>query len=100
MAKSRVAPLKKINLTTARAHGARLAKFLSQALKFRYPDMKIKLWSDSEIVLHWLSSSKLLKQFVANRTKESLFPMQCWNHCPTSDNPADIPTRGINAKQL
>ena len=64
--------------------------------------MKIKLWSDSEIVLHWLSSSKPLKQFVANRTKEikSMFPMPCWNHCPTSDNPADLLTRGINAKQL
>ena len=64
MAKSRVAPLKKLTLPQlelmAALTGARLAKFVSAALKSRYPGMKIKLWSDSEIVLHWLSSSKPL----------------------------------------
>lgn len=62
----------------------------------------VKLWSDSEIVLHWLSSCKPLKQFVANRVKEikATFAMPHWNHCPTADNPADLLTRGINAQQL
>ena len=106
MAKSRVAPLKKLTLPQlelmAALTGARLASFVSQALKSRYPNLKVKLWSDSEIVLHWLSSSKPLKQFVANRTKEikGMFPIPYWNHCPTADNPADFLTRGISAEQL
>ena len=106
MAKSRVAPLKKLTLPQlelmAALTGARLASFVSQALKSRYPNLKIKLWSDSEIVLHWLSSSKRLKQFVANRTKEikGMFPIPYCNHCLTADNPADFLTRGISAEQL
>ncbi|XP_044167551.1 uncharacterized protein LOC122951619 [Acropora millepora] len=106
MAKSRVTPLKKLTLPQlelmAALPGARLASFVSQALKSRYPNLKVKLWSDSEIVLHWLSSSKPLKQFVANRTKEikMMFPLPYWNHCPTADNPAAFLTCGISAEQL
>lgn len=106
MAKSRTAPLKKLTLPQlelmAALIGTRLANFVYHALKPRYPNLKIKLWSDSEIVLHWLHSKKPLKQFVENRTREikSLFPVADWNHCPTNDNPADLLTRGINAEQL
>ena len=103
MAKSRVAPLKKLTLPQLELMAALTgASFVSQALKSRYPNLKVKLWSDSEIVLHWLSSSKPLKQFVANRKKEikGMFPIPYWNHCPTADNPADFLTRGISAEQL
>ena len=106
MAKSRVSPLKKLTLPQlelmAALTGARLASSVSQALKSRYPNLKVKLWSDSEIVLHWLSSSKPLKQFVANRIKEikGMFPIPYWNHCPTANTPADFLTRGISAEQL
>ena len=106
MAKSRVAHLKKLTLPQlefmAALTGARLGSFVSQTLKSRYPNLKVQLWSDSEIVLHWLSSSKPLKQFVANRIKEikGMFSIPHWNHCPTADNPADLLTRGISANQL
>ena len=101
MAKSRVACLKKLTLPQlqlmAALNGARLASFVSQAFK-----SEVKLWSDSEIVLHWLPSSKPLKQFVANPTKEikGMFPIPYWNHCPTADNPAGFLTCGISAEQL
>ena len=82
--------------------GARLANFVSSALKSRYPNLKVKLWSDSEIVLHWLCSNKQLKLFIGNRTGEikSLFPLSAWNHCPTNENPAHLLTRGTNTTQL
>ena len=82
--------------------GARLPNVLSRALKPRYPNLKVKLWSDSEIILHWLRSIKQLKPFIGNRTREikSLFPLWEWNHCPTNENPADLLTRGINTTQL
>ena len=71
-AKSRVALLKKLTLPQlefmAALTGARLASSVYETLKSSYPNLKVKLWSDSGIVLHWLSSSKPLKQFVANST--------------------------------
>ena len=81
---------------------ARPAHFVSGALKSRFPSLTVKLWSDSEIVLHWLLGTKPLKQFIANRTQEikNLFPVAVCSHCPTHDNPADMLTRGINATQF
>lgn len=98
-------PLKVVNLPQlellAALVGARLANFLSRALKPRYPNLKVKLWSYSEIVLHWLPINKQLKPFIGNHTREikSLFPLSVWNHCPTNENPADLLIRGINTTQ-
>ena len=106
MAKSRVAPLKELTLPQlelmAALIGTRLANFVSCALKPRYPNLKVKLWTNSEIVLHWLHSTKTLKPFIGNRTKEikNLFPVSLWSHCPTNDNPADLLTRGISATEF
>ena len=82
--------------------GARVTNFVSCALKPRYPNLKVKLWSDSEIVLHWLRSIKELEPFIGNRTREikSPFPLSEWNYCPRNENPADLLTRGINTTQL
>ena len=106
MSKSRVAPLKELTIPQLELMAAlicgRLAHFVSGALKSRFPSLTVKLWSDSEIVLHWLLSTKPLKQFIANRTQaiKKLFPVAVWSHCPTHDNPADMLTRGINATQF
>lgn len=105
MPKSLVA-LKKLTLPQLELMAAlictRLAHFVVEALKSRFPNLTVHLWSDSEIVLHWLHSSKPLKQFITNRTKEmitALFPVTVWNHCPTHENPADLLSRGITTTQ-
>ena len=106
LSKSRVAPLKQLTLPQlelkAALTAARLASFVRQALEQRYSTLEIYMWSDSEIVLHWLNSDKTLKQFVANRVQKikQLVPATHWNYCPTKSNPADLLTRGINSKQL
>ena len=106
LSKSRVTPLKQLTLPQlelmAALTAARLASFVKQALEQRYSTLEIYMWSDSEIVLHWLNSDKTLKQFVANRVLEinQLVPATHWNYCPTKSNPADLLTRGINSKQL
>ena len=106
MARSRVAPLKKRTLPQlelmAALIAARMAHFIQQTFQKRYPDLSIHMWSDSQIVLHWLNSEKSLPQFIANRVKEikQLYPAQCWHYCPTSDNPADLLTRGITFAQF
>ena len=106
MAKSRVAPIKVLTLPQlelmAALIGARLASFIHNAIKNRYEALEVHLWSDSQIVLHWLRSHKQLKQFVANRVKsiKDLFPSTIWHYCPTTDNPADLLTRGITTTQM
>jgi len=103
LAKSRVSPLKDTTLPRlelrAAVTAACLAKFIVSTLNVQ---ISVRLWSDSQIVLHWIFSSKQLKPFVANRVKEirSLFPTSVWGYCQTTDNAADLLTRGITPAQL
>lgn len=79
---------------------ARLCKFIRDAL--RSLNITSYLWSDSQIVLYWLQSNKNLNTFVNHRISEihQLTKAATWNFCPTSDNPADLLTRGITSSQL
>ena len=102
MSKSRVAPLKKLTLPQlelmAAVVGARLASYLRNQLKIT----RTVYWSDSQIVIHWLCSTKELKQFVKNRVIEirKSTSNAIWNYCPSSDNPADLLTRGVRTDAL
>lgn len=60
------------------------------------------LWSDSQIVIHWLHSQKCLQQFISNRVQEinNVFPSVPWHCCPNDDNPTDLLTHGLNIAQL
>ena len=106
MAKSRVSPLKNLTLPRlelkAAVTAAHLATSIVSALQVHMPSIQVRLWSDSQIVLHWISSTKQLKQFVANRVQEilKLFPTTIWSYCHTTDNAADLLTRGITPSQL
>ena len=48
--------------------GVRASNFVSRELKL--PVEKRYLWTDSECVLHWIRTTKLLPVFVENRIKE------------------------------
>ena len=99
IAKSRVAPLKQLTLPQlelmAALIGARLAANLMSSLETTH----VTFWSDSQIVLHWLSTTKKLKKFVSNRVTEinALTKSHSWKYCPTHDNPADLLMRGVSA---
>ena len=106
MSKTRVAPLKPLTLPrlelSAAVLAARLGNFIVRSIQHSHPQINTHLWSDSQIVLHWINSNKRLKQFVSHRVDEitTLFPATSWRYCPTSDNPADLLTRGINSQEL
>jgi hypothetical protein len=70
MSKNRVAPLKKLTIPRlelmAAVTGARLCQHIIQQTGLS----DVCLWSDSQIVLHWLVSKKTLPRFVQNRLTE------------------------------
>ena len=106
MGKSRVAPLKKQTLPRLEMlvalTGARLSTSITTKLSPKLGPLKTTLWSDSQIVLYWLSSQRKTKQFVIERVKQikDLTKRHSWKYCPSKDNPADLLTRGRPAKLL
>ncbi|XP_048487833.1 uncharacterized protein LOC125491030 [Plutella xylostella] len=99
-AKSRVAPVKATTIPRlelcAALLGAQLASEVTQALKFVIN--RHIFWSDSKVVLCWLRNTKKLKTFVANRVAAitDLTEKAPWLYVPTSQNPADLVSRGVD----
>ncbi|XP_055306802.1 uncharacterized protein LOC129571056 [Sitodiplosis mosellana] len=98
--KSRVAPLDK--LTTPRLEllaAVTISEHLEAVIEAcEFQDADITLWSDSMIVLHWLAKQPdELKAFVSNRVKliQDRTKHYRWKHVISSDNPADLVSRGM-----
>ncbi|XP_006812926.1 uncharacterized protein LOC102804955 [Saccoglossus kowalevskii] len=106
MSKTRVAPTNKNTLTLPRLElmaaltTTRLSKFVSNALSVKYNITRRVLWSDSQIVLHWINSCGKPDLFTSNRITEiNSFPQES-RYVPTSSNPADLLTRGLKCEEL
>ena len=103
--KARNAPVKFVSIPRLELQAAvlatRVCKMLQEELELNID--RTFLWTDSEIVLHYLKNEKRrLQTFVANRVEEikqnSL--VQNWNHVPGTLNPADYVSRGMAPSSL
>ena len=105
--KTRVAPLKlqtipRLELLSA-VLLARLATAVSSSLEPILPQLNLKCFTDSQVVLFWIRGTrKEWKPFVRNRVVEirGKVPPSSWNYCSGNTNPADLPSRGLSLIDL
>ena len=107
VSKTRVAPLKPITVPRLELLSAlclaRLMSTVTGSLSERLSLGKPRCFTDSQVALFWIrGTGKDWKPFVQNRVEEirKLTPVECWNHCPGRENPADLPTRGLTPTEL
>ena len=107
LAKSRLAPIKAPKLPqlelTALNLAARLVNFVVTTYSENIQFSEVVMWSDSEITLHWVTSTKDHKRpYVRQRVADirTLCPTAIFRHIPGKLNPGDLLTRGINSSDF
>ena len=107
VSKTRVAPLQSQTIPRLELLSAfllsKLVSSVTSSLSSTLPELALKCYTDSQVALFWiLGISKEWKPFVNNRVKEirNRVHPSCWNHCPGSSNPADLPSRGLSSLEL
>ncbi|KAL7292559.1 hypothetical protein TKK_0013695 [Trichogramma kaykai] len=61
------------------------------------------VWSDSRIALHWIESTESTGNSVVDSYVQQIqehVPCGIWQHVPSSDNPADVASRGVALDKL
>ena len=106
IAKGKVAPLSTLTIPklelTAATIATRLVKYVMDAYAQEFIIDSVHLYSDSQITLGWIKSNQTLPVYVQNRVNEiaSTLPDATWHYVASSENPADIVSRGTDVATL
>ena len=101
--KTRVSPVKKQSIPRLELLGALILTRLVNTVLMNCPQrMKVTCWVDSTSTLFWINNDRSWKQYVSRRVSEiQMSPsINQWRYCPGTVNPADLPSRGLDVRQL
>lgn len=105
MAKSRVAPIKVTTIPRLELAAAVVSATTSNTLKeeLGLSNVVEYFWTDSKVILGYINNeARRFHTFVSNRIQKihlSSSPQQ-WRYVSTTDNPADIASRGSSASEI
>ncbi|XP_073724404.1 uncharacterized protein [Misgurnus anguillicaudatus] len=105
MGKARVSPTKIVTIPRLELTAAAVSVAVSNMLReeLLYDSVEEFFWTDSKVTLGYINNdARQFHTFVANRVQKihNSTSLQQWFYVPTSENPADIASRGTSVNEL
>ncbi|XP_055708913.1 uncharacterized protein LOC129805179 [Phlebotomus papatasi] len=103
ISKSRIAPMDPLTIPKLELCAAELCAKLVARVQRDLNISKAHLWSDSTVALSWICSTREKPNLFVRKRVQSVLKLSDasqWRHVGTSDNPADLISRGCSPEAL